>query len=113
MIARNAWPARFQRDGTLVVHAADAIWAFELTQQAAEISSRLPGTPPLTFVQGPIPERGAEPAEAAPPALPPTSVEDEERVAEWTSSIADAELREAVANAARASLSRAQNDRSV
>ena len=43
-IARNAWPARFQRDGTLVIHARDAVWAFELTQRAAEISSRMPSS---------------------------------------------------------------------
>ncbi len=35
-IARNAWPARFQRDGTLIVHCQDAIWAFELGSRAAE-----------------------------------------------------------------------------
>ncbi|MDE3025581.1 MAG: DUF721 domain-containing protein, partial [Acidobacteriota bacterium] len=35
-IARNAWPARFQRDGTLVVHARDSVWAFEVTQRAGE-----------------------------------------------------------------------------
>ena len=40
-IARNAWPARVQRDGTLVVHAKDAVWGFELGQRAAEISARL------------------------------------------------------------------------
>ena len=28
-IARNAWPARTQADGTLIVHVRDAIWAFE------------------------------------------------------------------------------------
>ena len=37
-IARNAWPARFQRDGTLIVHTKDAIWGFELGQRAAEIT---------------------------------------------------------------------------
>ena len=37
-IARNAWPARFTRDGTLIVHTRDAVWGFELTQRAAEIA---------------------------------------------------------------------------
>ena len=46
-IARNAWPARFQRDRTLIVHTRDAIWGFELGHRAAEISSRLPGKPAL------------------------------------------------------------------
>ena len=54
-IARNAWPARFRRDGTLIVHTADAIWAFELGHRAAAIAERLPGTPKLTFVAGPLP----------------------------------------------------------
>ena len=44
-IARNAWPARTQPDGTLVVHVRDAIWGFELTQRAGEIAERLPGRP--------------------------------------------------------------------
>ena len=51
-IARNAWPARTQPDGTLVVHVRDAIWGFELTQRAAEISERLPGRPRLRFTPG-------------------------------------------------------------
>ena len=51
-IARNSWPARFQRDGTLIVHVRDSVWGFELTQRAAEIASRLPGSPPLKFVPG-------------------------------------------------------------
>ena len=40
-IARNAWPARLARDGTLHVHAKDSIWAFELTSRAEEIRQRL------------------------------------------------------------------------
>ena len=54
-IARNAWPARTQPDGTLVVHVRDAIWGFELTQRATEISERLPGRPRLRFTPGPLP----------------------------------------------------------
>ena len=37
-IARNAWPARFARDGTLHVATKDAVWAFELGHRAAEIA---------------------------------------------------------------------------
>ena len=33
-IARNAWPARIARDGTLHVATRDSVWAFELGQQA-------------------------------------------------------------------------------
>src|SRR5215470_9245947 len=60
-IARNAWPARTQPDGTLVVHVRDSIWGFELTQRAAEIAERLPGQPRLKFVPGPLPETATEP----------------------------------------------------
>ena len=60
-IARNAWPARTQPDGTLVVHVRDAIWGFELTQRAPEIAARLPGHPRLRFTPGPLPETTPEP----------------------------------------------------
>ena len=108
-IARNAWPARFQRDGTLVVHTQDAIWAFELGHRAAEIAGRLPGRPPLKFVPGPLPAPAA-PAEAfhAPAAA---TLDEERQAAEWASSIEDEELREAVARAAAASLAARPDDR--
>ena len=110
-IARNAWPARFQRDGTLVVYARDSIWAFELGHRAAEIAARLPGRPPLKFLPGPLPEPGApEEAAAAPPAA---TLEQRRQAAEWAASIEDEELREAVARAAAASLAAAPDDRSV
>jgi hypothetical protein len=101
-IARNAWPARFRRDGTLVVHTHDAIWAFELGQRAAEIAGRLPGRPPLTFVPGPLPDPGAAEEAVRPP--PAATLEEERQAAEWASSIEDEELRKAVARAAAASL---------
>ena len=107
-IARNAWPARFRRDGTLIVHAKDAIWAFELGHRAAQISERLPGAPPLTFVPGPLPEPAA--AEEAAPAPAAATLEERRQAAEWASSIEDEELREAVARAAAASLA-ARSDR--
>ena len=37
-IARNAWPARIGRDGTLHVNTVDSIWSFELSCRAAEIA---------------------------------------------------------------------------
>jgi hypothetical protein len=111
MIARHAWPARFQRDGTLIVHARDAVWGFELTHQAAEISARLPGTPPLKFVPGPLPEAAAEPAPTAAAEPPAATLEQVEQVAGWTAQIEDTELRELVARAARASLARAAAER--
>jgi hypothetical protein len=108
-IARNAWPARFQRDGTLVVHAQDAVWAFELGHRAAEISARLPGRPPLRFVPGPLPEPAA-PEEVAPPP-PAATLEEERQAAEWAAPIEDEELRAAVARAAAASLANRRDDR--
>jgi hypothetical protein len=111
-IARNAQPARFQRDGTLIVHCKDAIWGFELGHRAAEISGRLPGTPALKFVPGPLPEPGATPASATPRDAPPASLEQRSQAAEWASSIEDEELRALVARAAAASLARSSADRS-
>ena len=35
-IARNAWPLRIGRDGTLHVAAASATWAFELDRMSAD-----------------------------------------------------------------------------
>jgi len=111
-IARNAWPARFQRDGMLIVHVRDSVWGFELTQRAAEIASRLPGSPPLKFVPGPVPEPAADSAEK--PSLPPPQATPEQaaEAARWTAAIEDEELRELVAGAARASLARAADNRS-
>lgn len=110
-IARNAWPARFQRDGTLIVHTADAIWAFELGHRAAAIAERLPGSPKLTFVTGPLPEPAA--SEEAAPAPPTATLEERRRASEWAAAIEDEGLRKAVAKAAAASLAAARDDRSV
>src|SRR5262249_37778047 len=73
-IAANAWPARLMRDGTLVVHTRDSVWAFELTQRADEIHERLgPAAPEkLRFVAGPVPEPDSETAaEPSAPAIHP------------------------------------------
>ena len=105
-IARNAWPARFQRDRTLIVHTRDAIWGFELGHRAAEISARLPGKPALKFVPGPLPEPGAVEPQATPQGSPPATLEQVEQAARWASEIDDEELRALVARAAAASLAR-------
>jgi len=109
-IARNAWPARTQADGTLVVHVRDAIWGFELSQQAPEIAGRLPGRPRLRFVPGPLPDE----APAVPPAAPlqPTPEQTRE-VEEMTAAIDDRDLRESVAKVIKAALVRTRDDRSV
>jgi hypothetical protein len=103
-IARNAQPARFQRDGTLIVHAKDAVWAFELGHRAAEIGSRLPGKPAVKFVPGPLPEPGVEPSPATPQVPPPSTLEQRRKAAELASVIDDPDLRELVERAIRSAL---------
>jgi len=109
-IARNAWPARTQPDGTLVVHVRDAIWGFELTQRATEISERLPGRPRLRFTPGPLPETTPEPVPARPAGASP---EQAREAAAITAEIVDPDLRESVAKVIKAALARAPNDRPV
>jgi hypothetical protein len=110
-IAQNAWPARIGRDGTLYVHAADAIWAFELGQRAEEIAGRV-GVDRIRFVPGPLPEPFAE-LEEERPAVPKPRPEHVREAAALTAEIEDEELREAVARAAAASLARPPADRAV
>jgi hypothetical protein len=109
-IARNAWPARSQADGTLVVHVRDAIWGFELSQQAPEIAARLPGRPRLRFVPGPLPDDAPEEPSAALPPLTPEQVREAE---EMTASIGDRDLRESVAKVIKSALVRLPADRSI
>ena len=106
-IARNAWPARIARDGTVHVHTADAIWAFELGHRAREIAGRL-GVERLRFAPGPLPEAAA--VVPVSPALEPTP-EDDERARAVAASIEDETLRESVQKAVRLSLARERHDR--
>ena len=108
-IARNAWPARRQPDGTLIVHVRDAIWGFELTQRAGEISARLPGRPRLRFTPGPLPDTTSE---VLPPPPREASPEQAREAAELTAGIMDPDLRESVAKVIKAALARASDDRS-
>ena len=114
-IARNAWPARVNRDGTLVVYARDSIWAFELGHREAEIRERLGSLARsgIKFVPGPIPEVAPEP-DARP--TPPPSMPSRESVAEaerLAAGIDDAELRERVVKAVSASLEARRSGRAV
>ena len=105
-IARNAWPARIAKDGTVHVNTADSIWAFELGQRLAEISERL-GVPKLRFAPGPLPEPDQE---HTAPELRPTP-EEEERARALASRIEHEKLRESVQKAVRLSLARERLDR--
>ncbi|HEU5214626.1 MAG TPA: DciA family protein [Gaiellaceae bacterium] len=109
-IARHAWPARTQPDGTLVVHVRDSVWGFELTQRAEEISGRLPGRPRLRFTPGPLPDTAPEPLPRRPLEASP---EDEREAAAMAAPIEDQNLRESVAKAIKTALARASHDRSV
>jgi len=107
-IARFAWPARIGRDGTVHVHTADSVWAFELGHRAGEIAGRL-GVPRLRFAPGPLPEaaeeRVVEPVEATP--------EEEALAARLAAQIDDENLRESVQKAVKLSLARGRFDRPI
>jgi hypothetical protein len=105
-IARNAWPARIARDGTVHINTADSVWAFELGQKAAEIAGKL-GVEKLRFAAGPLPEADEEAAVTAPVETTP---EDEERARAIASSISDQNLRESVQKAVSLSLARGRSD---
>jgi Dna[CI] antecedent DciA-like protein len=113
-IARNAWPARVMRDGTLVVHASSATWAFELGHLEGQIRESLGSTAPpkLRFIVGPLPEPAAD-EEATPRNAVEPSDEDVATAAALASPIADENLRKIVAKAAALSLASAASDRSL
>lgn len=117
-IARNAWPLRIARDGTLHVATSSATWANELSFLADEILGRLHArlgaeTPArVRCAVGPVPESAAD---STPVQGVARNIEVPEHVAseaaDAASVIADPELRELVARAARASLVRARSGR--
>ena len=111
-IARNAWPARIGRGGTLYVNALDSVWAFELQQRATEVAGRLE-VAAVRFTPGPVPQPPSEArAEAERLRVEPTE-RDRLQGEALAAPIEDPELREAVARAAAASLARAASGRSV
>jgi hypothetical protein len=111
-IARNAWPARVGRDGTLFVHTSSSAWAFELAQLEPDIRARLGTAAPgkLRFAPGPLPEHDPSVSEQAGPAAIEPSPEDAEAGAQIAAPIADEMLRKLVARAAAASLAKARRD---
>jgi hypothetical protein len=110
-IARNAWPARVARDGTLHVHTKDSIWAFELTSRAEEIRGRLGDDAPkrIAFAPGPLPEAApASPEEKAGREVQP-SARHRAEADSLTRAIRDEDLRKVVAKTVAAGLARADN----
>lgn len=119
-IARNAWPARLSRDGTLHVHTSSSAWSFELSHLAPDLLTRLreklgeSAPKALRFAPGPLPEnelerppdeRSIQPREPLP--------EERELAAALAAGIADEALRDLVARAAAASLAKGRSDRPV
>jgi hypothetical protein len=118
-VARQAWPARVGRDGTLHVSTSSSAWAFELDRLSPEILERLGAVlgaaapAKLRFRVGPVPEpeRAAERPQSALEDALRASPEASAEAAAAAAAIEDPELREAVTRAARASLSRARSGR--
>jgi Dna[CI] antecedent, DciA len=112
-IARNAWPGRLSRDGSLHVHTKDSIWAFELTTRAEEIRQRLgPAAPPrLVFAPGPLPEHSPEPSGQVERRVREPSPEDVAKADSLARGIRDEDLRKVVAKAVALSLANTDNDR--
>ena len=115
-IARNAWPARLARDGTLHVATSSSAWAFELGQLSGDVLARLrdalgEGAPVrVRFAPGRLPAPAAEPPERG--ANPPRpSAEDRELARMLVDSLGDGELRSLAARAAAAALARRGSDR--
>jgi hypothetical protein len=108
-IARQAWPARIARDGTLHVNTTDSVWAFELGQRAAEIAARL-GLRAVRFAPGPLPE-AAPPSPDEAPLVPAAGEVEQARV--LAAPIADEALRESVQRAVSFHLARERSDRPV
>jgi hypothetical protein len=109
-IARNAWPARIARDGTLHVATSSSTWAFELGLLEADIRKRLsaalgPDVPAsLRFAPGRLPEPPRDPAETRPRASVEPSPTQQAEGKRLAASIEDQNLRKVVARAAAASL---------
>jgi hypothetical protein len=112
-IARNAWPARIARDGTLHVHTSSSAWAFELAQLESTLKERLGGLAPprLRFAVGPLPEAPRDASEDESRHVPEPSPEDLRAAADLAAGVADENLRKVVARAAALSLANARSDR--
>jgi hypothetical protein len=117
-VARNAWPARLGRDGTLHVATSSSTWAFELTHLEAEVRARLRARlgesvpKQLRFAPGRLPSPAAESPEDAKRESLTVRPETRTQAESLAAGIEDEELRKAVAKAAAASLEHGSSDRS-
>jgi hypothetical protein len=113
-IARNAWPARIARDGTLYVHTSSSTWAFELEQLASDIRARLGALAPprLRFAPGPLPEPETGALDELVAAVVSPSADEVDTARQLAAEIEDENLRKLVARAAAASLAKTRSGRS-
>jgi hypothetical protein len=114
-IARNAWPARVARDGTLHVATSSSAWAFELGQLQDDVLRRLRAAigasapAKVRFAVGRLPEHGGSAdTDTAANVLPEPTPEVLAQATELAAGIEDEELRNLVAKAAAQSLSRSR-----
>ena len=111
-IARNAWPARVARDGTLLVNTSSSAWAFELGLLEQQILNGLreslaaDAPTGLRFAPGRLPEPARETPTSSPARPPSPSREQQLEAERLAAPIEDENLRELVAKAAAASLAR-------
>jgi hypothetical protein len=116
-IARNAWPARIARDGTLHVATSSASWAFELAQLEADVLKRLRAATgkaapaKLRFAVGKLPELGSEDEDRSVRRAATPGPEELRKAEELAAGISDEELRKVVAKAAAQSLARGDDGR--
>jgi hypothetical protein len=109
-IARNAWPARVGRDGTLHVATSSSAWAFELGLHEADIRGRLlkalgeDAPTGLRFAPGRLPEPRPPAPDPGRAKGPKPSARDRDEADRLAASIDDENLRKVVAKAAAASL---------
>ena len=106
-IARNAWPARIARDGTLHVATTDSVWAFELGHRGREIASAV-GVDSVRFAPGPLP---ADTSPEHSPVVPAPTTAETARAAQLAASIEDETLRETVQKAIGLGLAKEAADR--
>ena len=114
-VARNAWPLRVARDGTLNVATTSSTWAFALGHLApmllARLRERLGIRAPagLRCAPGPVPAPGSPRADESPHSVAASA---DERLAgeEMAAAVEDSELRELVSRAVAASLARGRSD---
>ncbi|MGH2921870.1 MAG: DUF721 domain-containing protein [Gaiellaceae bacterium] len=117
-IARNAWPARLSRDGTLHVATSSSAWAFELAQLAPEVLERLRAATgeaapaALRFAPGKLPDAADPDAAASKKRRVEPTAEHVEKASELAAQIEEESLRKVVAKTAAQSLARASDDRS-